>query len=271
MIAPVAPTLTAKSDPCPGVEVYFPTLDAAVDRITVWRVADGVTEEVAGAKKAVASGDFAIIDWQVPFGVVSTYVGEVFDVNGASVTGASSIIQVDSTEVWFQSAVDPSASFTVELNAASLSPVEKTTRNQQLWVAGLPRPFNQFWGEGAIVGMPLEAWSNSTAETADFRTITAWPQLLVRTPPTFETLPRLLYASVGRASHNYLVNVEAGATVVWNLVVDEVQPFSKAIIRPLITWDDWAAAFPAPATWDDVMTVYAAGTWTDAVRNPPHA
>lgn len=261
MIAPVAPTLTAKTDPCPGVEVYFPTLDAAADTITVWRTADGVTEEVAGAKRATVAGDFVVTDSQVPFGVLATYVGEAFDSTGASLLGAQSTIQVDSDEVWFQNAVDPAASFTVELNAASLSPVERATHNQQQWVAGLPRPFNQFWGEGAIAGLPLVAWSNNSAETADFRSITSWPQLLVRTPPSFETLPRLLYAAVQRSSHNYLVNVEPGAAVVWNLVVDEVQPFSKSILRPLVTWDDWTAAFPGGVgVWDGAVGLSASRT-----------
>lgn len=272
MIAPAAPTLTAKSDPCPGVEVLFPSLDPAAATITVWRVADGVTEEVAGAKKAVVSGDFVVTDSQVPFGVVSTYVGQIFDVNGASITGASSIIQVDSDVVWFQNAVDPSASFTVKLQLTSLGGATRATHNTQQWVAGVPRPFNQYWGEGALTGIPLEIWSRTDADVATFKQVTSYPQLLIRTPPRYNTLPRLLYAAVQAPQHRYQAFGTPGATVVWNLTVDEVQPFSKAVIRPLITWDDWTAAFPAADyTWDDVMAIYAAGTWTDAVRNPPNA
>lgn len=273
MIAPDAPTLTARTDPCPGVEVYFPTLDDDVATITVLRTADGVTEAVAGALNATASGDYVVTDWQVPFGVTVTYVGQVFDSEGSSLLSAQSTIEVDTTDVWFQNSIDPSQSFTVELQTPdSAWALQRTTNNQQVFVAGLPRPFNQFWGQGALTGLQLQAMTDAGADTANFNGVTSWPQLLVRTPPIFETLPRLLYAAVGQASHQYPVNVEADALIVWLLTVDEVQPFSKAILRPLVTWDDWQAAFPADtATWDDVMAVYSAGTWTDAQRNPPSA
>lgn len=271
MIAPDAPTLTAKTDPGPGVEVFFPSLDSLAATIIVWRVADGVTEAVQGAQRATVAGDFVVTDWSVPFGVPSTYVGEIFDAAGASIKGGSSTIQVDSDEVRFSNPIDPSQTFTVELQAPSMQGVERGVNNQRVFVVGVPRPFNQYWGEGALQGIPLEIWSRSGVETENMKSLTHAGQWLIRTPPLFSTLPRLLYVALQPPRHTPIAMWDPDNTVVWTLVVDEVQPISKATLRPLITWDDWTAAFPSPATWDDVMAVYAAGTWTDAIRNPPHA
>ena len=272
MIAPDAPILAEKTDPGPGVEVFFPSLDAAAATITVWRVADGGREAVQGAQRATVAGDFVVTDWSVPFGVPSTYVGEIFDIDGASVTGGSSVIQVDRDEVRLSNPIDPEQTFTIELQASSLQGVERGTNNQRVYVMGVPRPYNQFWGEGALQGIPLEVWSRNAAETANIMSLSRAGQWLIRTPPQYVTLPRLLYVSLQPPRHGYQAMWDPGNPIVWTLTVDEVQPISKAIIRPLVTWDDWEAAFPAADyTWDDVMAVYAAGTWTDAIRNPPNA
>jgi hypothetical protein len=99
--------------------------------------------------------------------------------------------------------------------------------------------------------------------------LSAAGQWLIRTPPLFVTLPRLLYVAMQPPRHTYFGLWDPDNPVIWTLTVDEVQPIGKAIIRPLITWDDWMAAFPTPATWNDVMAVYAAGTWTNAQRVGP--
>lgn len=270
MIAPGAPTLTAKTAPQPGVEVYFPTLDAGVDKITVWRVADGTREAVAGALKTSASGDFVVTDWQVPFGVVATYVGEVFDIVGASLLGATSNIIIACNDVWFSSQVDPSLSFTVNLEKVAFSEVSRQRRTQQVWVAGASLPFEQDWGIGGITGLPFTVYTESETQASAMDVLLQSSPLLIRTPPTFFDLPRSLSASIKQPKHTPFDLAKGGTTIVWTLTVDEVQPFSKAIVRPLVTWDDWTAAFPSGSfTWDDVKAVYGAGTWTDAKRTGP--
>lgn len=272
MDAPAAPVLTLKSDPVEGVEVYFDSLHVDVERITVWRIADGERQAVSGALKALAAGAFVVTDWHVPFGVASTYVGEVFDDAGASVIGAQSTITVESDVVRFQDASDPTSNVVVELRLPSLFPVSRAPVNRQVWVAGLPRPFNQYWGPGAIERLPLVTWTESDPDAVAMQGINSWMQVLVRTPPSFVTLPRLLFAAVRSFDHEYLVNVQNGAAITWALTVDEVQPLSAAIFRPLVTWQDWMDAFPAADfTWADVMAVYGAGRWIDAIRNPPSA
>jgi len=253
-----------------GVEVYFPILDASATEITVWRTADGVTEEVAGAKHATVAGDFVITDFGVPFGVVSSYTAEIFDAGGASVTGLPSTIQIDSDEVWFTNPIDPEQSFTVEMQAASLDMVSRGTNLSKVYVMGVPRPFAQFLGEGALEDIPLEIWSRTPTETQNMMSLTSTGVWLIRTPPIFVTLPRLLYVAVKSPRHKYLDLSKPDQPIVWVLTVDEVQPTSKAIIRPLITWDDWESAFSG-FTWNQVLAIYSAGSWTDAVRNPPIA
>lgn len=272
MDAPAAPALALKSDPCPGVEVFFDSVDGDAETITVWRVADGITEAVAGALRQVVSGAFVVTDWQAPFGVVSSYVGEIFDSSGASIRSLPSTIQVDSSDVWFQSQADPSQAFTVELEEASLGEVRRERRTQQQWVAGVSLPYEQNWGLGGIQGLPFTVYTESAVQAQAMRQLLASSPLLIRTPPRFVTLPRLLSASIKQPMHDPLDWQYGGAAIVWVLTVDEVQPISKAILRPLVTWDDWTAAFPADDfTWNDVLAIYGAGTWIDAVRNPPNA
>ena len=271
MIAPSAPALTYTESPSPSVEIYFATLHVDVDTITVFRTTDGVTEPVSGAERASVSGDFVVIDAMAAAGV-NSYVGRAFDASGASLDSPPATIEVTFADVWVQSVLDPSSAFTIVLREPSLSPMSQSTRNQQVFVAGLRRPFNQFWGEGALQGLPIVTWSESDAEALLLKNVTAWPQMLIRTPASFATLPRLLYATIAQPAHTYLVEADSDARIVWSLIVDETHPMSKAVVRPLITWDDWTTAFPSGTyTWADVMAVYGAGTWTDAIRNPPNA
>lgn len=272
MLAPDAPTLTEKSTPCPGVEVLFSSIDGDAATITVWRIADGVKEAVSGAFGAVVSGAFVVTDWKVPFGVVSTYFAEIFDADGASVTGAQGNIQVDESDVWLQSQTDPTASTTILLEDASFGKVSRTRRTQQVWVAGLPRPFEQDWGKGPIESLPFTAYTRTAEEALALDAIISASPLLIRTPPSFVTLPRLLSASVRTPEQEPLDWATGGSAIVWSLMVDEVQPVSAAILRPLVTYQDWADAFPSTDfTYADVQAVYGAGTYLDAQRNPPSA
>ena len=270
MDVPVAPTLTEK--PGYGVEVYFPTLDADAVKITVWRTADGVTEAVAGMLNATVAGDFVETDWGVPFGVVSSYTAEIFDAGGASVTGLPSTIQVDSDDVVISNPVDPEQLFAASMLKVSFSRISTPRRTQQVFVFGLAAPFEQNWGKGAIQGLPFEVLTDTDEQALELQAMLDSSPLLIRTPPRFTTVPRLIYASIKTPEHMPLQWGRGGEPIRWVLSVDEVQPTSKAIIRPLITWDDWEQAFPsADFTWNDVLAIYSAGTWTDAVRNPPIA
>ncbi|WP_193510488.1 hypothetical protein [Cryobacterium sp. BB736] len=270
MDAPAAPELTEVTSPSPGVEVYFPFLHGDGATITVWRVADGVREEVRGAKRASVAGDFPIIDFEVPFGVAVTYVGELFDAAGASVLGEQASIQVDVDEVWFQSQVDPELAFPVRLEAASFSTVTRPRNTKRVFVAGVSRPFEQHWGLGAIEGLPFTVFTDTGEQADAMQRVLESSPLLIRTPPRFRTLPRLLSASIAQPSHNPLDWQYNGDAIVWTLTVDEVQPVSKAILRPLVTWDDWTEASPEEEyEWNEVIAIYGAGTWTDAQRNPP--
>jgi hypothetical protein len=264
MLAPAAPTLTEETTPGPGVEVYFPTLDAAGATITVWRVADGSREAVRGAKRATVSGDFVITDWEIPFGVVSTYVGELFDASGASVLGGSSAITVDRDDVYISNPVDPEQVYIVNLEAASFGRIQRTRRTEQVLVMGVQRPFEQNWGLGGIESLPFTLWTETVSDSSKIDLLLQSSPLLIRTPPRFSTLPRSLSASIKQPEQTPFDWRANGTTIVWSLVVDEVQPIGKAIIRPLITWDDWMAAFPtAQATWSG--TVGASTSTTPAL------
>jgi hypothetical protein len=270
LLSPAAPTLTLGSTPCPNVEIYFPTLDPDAVAITVYRLADGVREVVAGALGATVAGDFVIRDFEVPPSTTATYSAEISDIAGGSVVSASANATNTVTAIWLQNPINPDESFTIELQAQSFTSNSRRPLNQSVYVMGIKRPFNQYFGTGALAGVPLEIWSRTQGQTDSMKSLGRDGQILVRTPPAFDPLPRNLYASVQDVAHGHLGFVQAGNPVVWILTVDEAEPVSRAIIKPLVTWDDWTAAFPAASfTWADVISVYGAGTWTDAVRNGP--
>lgn len=280
MDAPDAPVLTetALSNGLPTVEVYFPTLDSDAVRITVWRIADGVREAVRGMELAPVAGDFVETDVEVPFGVVSTYVGEIFDVDGASITGEQATIQVDCDEVWIQDQVDPENSLPLYMDLPSrqaltgdaVAEIRRVRRTSKQFVFGKHRPFLQNFGLGGIEGLQLDAYTESEEALSRMSALMQVSPILVRTPPVFAMLPRLLSADVASpgARPDWQSSVEFRH--LWLLTVDEVEPISKALIKPLVTWADWETAFPeADFTYTDVELLYSAGTWTDAVRNPP--
>lgn len=248
MIAPDAPTLTAKSTYGPGVEILFSTVDGDAVSITVWRVADGITEAVAGALDATVSGAFVVTDWLVPQDVDVSYVGEITDATGASVSSLPSSVTVASNgSTWMSDVVDPSVFFEVtdfSLDAQSFAKITRKRDRRSIYVSGLSQPFIQDWGLRAIEGLPLRVQTKTDADALTFRNVAQSPQLAIRTPlDGFVLLPRLLYASVGEPTPNpeWASGLEH---VTWVIDVDEVQPVSKAILRPLVTWDDWTAAFP---------------------------
>lgn len=244
MIAPGAPTLTEKTDPGPGVEVYFPSIDGAAVAVTVWRIADGLTEEVRGALRASAAGDFTVTDWEVPFGIETVYYGEIFDSGGASVIGDQASITVESDEVWLSDPIDPTATLTVTLEETSFTEISRPRKVERVYVMGVPRPFLQNWGVGAISGLPFTLWTDTTDEALALQNLLDASPLLIRTPPTFVGLPRVLFASIETPVMEPFDQALGGTAMVWSLTVDEVQPVSKAILRPLVTWADWEAAFP---------------------------
>lgn len=281
MDAPDAPALAEKSDPCPGVEIYFATLDGDAATITVWRIADGVREEVRGALRASVAGDFVVTDWEAPFGVEITYVGEIYDAGGASVSGAQASIMIDVQDVWFQDQVDPELSFSLRfaedtaawLLRGSVAQIARTRRTTKQFVFGRPRPFLQNFGLGAIESLAVSVLTETEQHMQTMLALAQVSPIVVRTPPAFASLPRVLSADVPRPIAEPFDQGNGDAfSHVWLLTLDEVEPVSKALIRPLVTWGDWEAAFPeADYTWTDVELLYSAGTWTDAVRNPPHA
>lgn len=245
-----APTLVEKTDPTPGVEVYFPSLDVDAVEITVWRIADGVTEPVRGGLRASVTGDFTVTDWEVPFGVVSTYYGQIFDSGGASILGDQATITVTSDDVWLSDPIDPTSAITVRLEQNTFTQVSRARRTEQMYVAGLSRPFEQNWGLGGIMGLPFSLWTESDLEASALQTLLQSSPLLIRTPPKYATLPRLLSASIKQPTQVPFDWRSGGSTVVWSLTVDEVQPVSAAILRPLFVWGLLEEAYPTEqASW----------------------
>jgi hypothetical protein len=283
MDAPDAPTLTETTHPdsdAPGVEVYFPTLDPDAVTITVYRIADGVREPIRGGERAAVAGDFVGHDWEVPFGVEAVYVGEIFDIGGASISGSQATITVDSDDIWMQDQVDPSVAFQIYLTptgregllSGSFGRIVRQRRKATQFVFGKHRPFIQNFGLDGATGIPFDSYTESEPSMKTMLDLLERSPLTVRTPPVFASLPRVLSVDVPAPEYKPVAQSIGGFRHQWLLRLDEVEPVARAIIRPLVTWADWEAAFPSvDYTWAEVALIYAAGTWTDAVRNPPSA
>jgi len=265
--APAAPTLTvlpASNGLAPRVVVNFESVDSSADQITVTCQADGETRIVRGARLAGVAGSFLIVDYEAAF-TECTYRGQVWAAGVASDLGAPATVTVAADDVWLMDPLDPGNNLSVELDAASLSPVSRDTDVEVLALMGRKRPPVQFFGRTAITGTPFVAITETQDDGQTLDGLLDVAPVLIRVPdhPIFQLLPRALYAVLtGSAAWPGWVN--NWAALKWQLTVQEVAPQTLDVVIRRVTYQTYMDAF---ATYADAMGEYA--TYGDAMANPP--
>jgi hypothetical protein len=276
-MAAVTPVLTNKTVPMPSVEVYFSGLGSgSPTRITVYRLADGETNIVRTANNVAATTAFTVTDYEAPFGVVISYYAEVFNAAGTSL-GLSPLATttLNSDSIWVHDPLDLS-NFTVitpwasdsTLAQNSFENIERGYDVNLSNVIGKKKPIIQFYGEKAIQGLEFEVITSTNAAYDALELLLQVAPVLIRTPVRFYNLPRLLYG-VLRGSQQPLtwhLNTSNQPITRLKFSVDETEQPGIGLVFAYYTYSYWQARY---ATYTAANAAYGAGTYVNAVRNPP--
>lgn len=193
---PPAPTLVAytDADPCPRVEITVTPMPGDADTITVWRSWAGRRTQVRDAVGVTVSGDYFVIDYEVPFGVAVTYTCETADAGGVpSELSAGSSVTVAVTEIWMQDPLAPTSALEVATTTGSSIGVRALADSFAGHTAEMPAETVTIIGSGEPValggtrqapsGVPLKIKARTQADADAVRSL--WDQsfpLCVRTP-----------------------------------------------------------------------------------------
>lgn len=276
-MATVAPALTAVTLPVPAVEVFFSGLGSGSPAyITVYRLADGETNIVRTANYTAASGSFSVTDYEVPFGVVSTYYSEVFNSAGTSLgTSPLSTITVASDSIWIHDPLDLSNFIAVtpwasdaSLGQDSFKEVKRGYDFNASGVIGKKKPIIQFYGEKALQGIEFQVVTATNSAVDSLENLLQVAPVLIRTPARFYNLPRLLYGVLQGSQEplTWHLNGYDQPITRWNLSVDETEQPGIGLVFGYYTYTYWQSRY---ATYTLANTAYGTGTYINAVRNPP--
>lgn len=222
---PPAPTLTltVDSDPCPRVEVLVTPMPDDADQVTVWRNWGGQRRVLRDARAVTTSGDFVVIDYEVPFGSPVTYTCQTVDSGGtpSQLSPTSSPVTATVDDVWFQDPLDPSSAMAVALSSggsdvgpvaqsASFRTVDYTRTSTITPVPGGSAPFGfgDVSQDASSVPFDLRVYDSAAASALVSLLRSAWP-LCVRTDTSVPTLPGLAYLTLDQMQVTYRAGDDA--------------------------------------------------------------
>ena len=244
-----APTLTGFVDPnpCPRVLVSFGALAAGTVTVTVQRTAEGRTMRVRGGINLYASGGAVVMDYECPFGVLTTYQAEQFDTNGLSLgfTGSTPII-LTVGQAWIHQPLNPSLAITARIFIDSANDISRPTPGGVVWPEGATVGRLIGGQRQGIHGMALRLRMGSAADADKFLSMfgsyaTNYPAVLcIRTPPGMR-LPRVLFAGI---LDPHEVDYGVYAMITMAMTVDEVSPPAPGLVMPTLRRKDIDAAYP---------------------------
>lgn len=268
-----APTLTYKASPLPSVEIYWSTLPAGTDSISVYRLAEGERVLVRNASAVSASGSFAIVDYEAPFGTPLVYSAETFIAGVSDGTSTTATITLDIAQIWIQDPLDLTSAVSVSVAGGTDYTLAKDSFNSltrasvisRSKVLGRAKPVVQFYGRGALESLTLDIYAdNNTYDTVN--DLLDIQPLLIRTPISLGYLPRSLYCTV-TAIEEPVDFQNTGNTGLsrFKLTVDEVEGQSLTVFVNLYTYSQFEAKY---ATYNAANTVYGSYDYTYVTRNP---
>lgn len=266
--APPAPVLTVLLDaaPSPRVVISLSGLDATAATITVTRIANGEKTIVRGARKAAVAGSFVVVDYEAPFSSVS-YQAQLFTASASSPLGVAAVADLSGvSEVWVSDPLNPRNALSVSNTGAALSGVQRRADMEKLNLMGRARPPVQFFGLGALEGVPFPVITETAADARSMWGLLDTMPVLVRTPssePLYADLPRSLYAAL-TGSPRWPGWVNNTAAREWTLTLDEVAAQTLDVVIRLVTIQTYMTAYPLIS---DLMGAFA--TYEDEMNNPP--
>lgn len=268
-----APTLTAKTTPLPGVEVYWATLPAGTDTISVYRLAEGDRVLVRNASAVPASGSFAIIDYEAPFGTPLSYSAETFIAGVSDGTSTTATITLDVADVWIQDPLNLNSAIKVSVTGGtdytlaqdSFNSLTRASIINKSQVLGRAKPVAQFYGRKSLESLTLDVLADNQKFDV-FNDLLDVQPLLIRTPASMRYLPRSLYATITAVEEPVDWYLSAGSDMSrFKLTLDEVEGQNLSIFVTLYTYAMYEAKY---ATYTAAATVYGSYDYTYVTRNP---
>lgn len=259
------PTLTAKADlaPVPRVEFVFTSVPTDTVTATVVRELDGRVFQVRGAIGVFASGGFAGVDTETPYGVPVDYRAECFDVDGVSLgfTDAATVtLEFDGTTV--HNPLDPTRAVQVTVLQSSAADLVREDDGELVQPSGSEFPVWVGFGRSALRNVQLQLLTETAVDES--RMVSVFGGYGDRQLPIvcFRSsldlgLPKPFFGLV-RAPRRQLVKPN-DASVRWVFSADEVRPPAEALAAGILTYLDMEVSY------DDYDTVEAAyATYLDA-------
>jgi len=263
------PELTVDVSGNPRVEVYFDPADLPVGASTlrIYRFSEEREWLVRGGVD-VAVGS-AVLDWEVPFGTVSMYRAEVFDVSGVSMgfTDVSSV-SVDVSDVWVHNPLVPTRGVSLgslALLDGSFGSLSRPTVGQVVWgegdVVGTWMGTRRRGVTGAPVAFAVEDIADADALQAmlgDYVT-QQLGVLCIRTPPPVR-VPRTFFAAVDDPREVSRDIEWGGSRTDFAFSATEVKPPYPGITTPLLTYGDMEIAFSTYSALSAAIPSYTASS-----------
>lgn len=252
-------TLTQFTDanPSPRVLVGVTDLPPAVATVNVTRVAEGRTFKVRGGVNLFGVSAASVLDFEAPFGVLSSYRAEMVDstglsigfTNAATTTLAASLLP-DTSYVWIHQPLKPSLAILASMRAETASDVVRPSPGQVVVPEGGTVGVRIGGQRQGVTGMNLWIVCQSTSDADEFLSMfggytSDFPAVLcVRSAPPVR-IPRTFFASCG--DPHEVTDYSHSPYIVFQMQVDEVAPPSPGLIIPTLRRADIDAAYPTRA------------------------
>jgi hypothetical protein len=261
-----------------GLSDYYSTTagtNATPDTITVYRLCDGETNIVRGAKNYTASSAFTINDFEAPFGKAIQYWA-VTSSSGTSLgIGEIATTTLNVNEIWVHDPLDLTNAIQIFLDGdndatlgqGSFGQIARGYDYNRTSVLGKSRPVLQFYGEKAIENLQFQILAKAAANEELMNLLSVGP-VLVRVPGALGNIPRLLYCALEASQEpiDWHVAGQAAPLTRWSVTANEVEPQSLDIVITFYSYAYWQSRY---SSYTAASTVYGASTYIDAVRNPP--
>lgn len=236
------------SSDAPKALVTFTDILPAASTITIYRTAEGRTEEVRGGTDKAAAEPF-VLDYEVAPGVQNSWRAEMFDSSGQGIGFTEQVtLDVPDEGAWLQQPLAPETAIRVRLSLQTGASIRK------------PTPSEITFAEGATVGTMIGSQRRGIQDTkvtlfAEYDDLAKIDQmfggysedypaiLLLRTPPPWR-IPRVFFMGVPDPEEfRHGMYALSGFT----MNATEVAPPYPGLVRPLLRRMDLDAAYATRA------------------------
>lgn len=235
------------------------TIPAGTERVTVWRVVDGIEHKVQGVVGRAYTGSLSILDWAAPPNASSSYLIECFAEDGRTlgrVSAGTTFLPWGGQpgEVIVQNPLNPNLFAVVRNMAGSWPQISRDAPGDDVWAENDALPsyvgFGPQRGVDAL-NVDFQAQDRATAAkvwatlgTPDAQQMRVW---LIRSPNP-GLMPKVFYGRVGPLTEvdrtvGRSKGEGGGGSSRFRAVLRETKQPAPALIVPTLRYSDLGAVF----------------------------